>query len=109
MAEGHASGSALKGKGKSRKRMEALAEEEEEDGEKEGGFRRKDSTSTRRREDYSDESRRPSAGTEEERRPRGKVPPPIPSLKAGDETVSGAAEALVDEISTALREWYSVS
>lgn len=32
-------------------------------------------------------------------------PPPLPSLKCGDETVTGAAEPLVDEIACALREW----
>ena len=37
-----------------------------------------------------------------------KPPPPLPSLKAGDETKSGSAEPLVDEISCALREWSSL-
>lgn len=32
-------------------------------------------------------------------------PPPLPSLKCGDETLAGAHEPLVDEISCALREW----
>jgi dedicator of cytokinesis protein 3 len=32
-------------------------------------------------------------------------PPPLPSLKCGDETAAGAVEPLVDEISCALREW----
>ena len=35
-------------------------------------------------------------------------PPPLPSLKAGDETKSGAQEPLVDEIACALREWSSL-
>lgn len=32
-------------------------------------------------------------------------PPPLPSLKCGDETLSGVHEPLVDEIACALREW----
>lgn len=32
-------------------------------------------------------------------------PPPLPSLKCGDETASGATEPLVDEIACSLREW----
>lgn len=32
-------------------------------------------------------------------------PPPLPSLKCGDETVSGTMEPLADEIACALREW----
>lgn len=32
-------------------------------------------------------------------------PPPLPSLKCGDETKSGIVEPLVDEIACALREW----
>ncbi|CBQ70585.1 related to dedicator of cytokinesis protein 3 [Sporisorium reilianum SRZ2] len=32
-------------------------------------------------------------------------PPPLPSLKCGDETNSGVHEPLVDEIACALREW----
>ena len=32
-------------------------------------------------------------------------PPPLPSLKCGDETKSGGVEPLVDEIACALREW----
>ncbi|KAN0061214.1 Deoxycytidine kinase 1 [Thecaphora frezii] len=32
-------------------------------------------------------------------------PPPLPSLKCGDETFSGNSEPLVDEIACALREW----
>ncbi|PWZ03173.1 hypothetical protein BCV70DRAFT_183899 [Testicularia cyperi] len=32
-------------------------------------------------------------------------PPPLPSLKCGDETFTGAHEPLVDEIACALREW----
>lgn len=35
-------------------------------------------------------------------------PPPLPSLKCGDETVSGASEPLVDEIACAIREWSSL-
>ncbi|PWN49826.1 hypothetical protein IE53DRAFT_316947 [Violaceomyces palustris] len=37
--------------------------------------------------------------------PVEKPPPPLPSLKCGDETFSGATEPLVDEIACALREW----
>ncbi|KAG0151305.1 hypothetical protein CROQUDRAFT_36914 [Cronartium quercuum f. sp. fusiforme G11] len=37
-----------------------------------------------------------------------KLPPPLPSLKSGDETVSGRDEPLVDEIACALREWYTL-
>lgn len=35
-------------------------------------------------------------------------PPPLPSLKCGDETLSGTIEPLVDEIASALREWSSL-
>jgi dedicator of cytokinesis protein 3 len=35
-------------------------------------------------------------------------PPPLPSLKCGDETAAGSVEPLVDEISCALREWTSL-
>ncbi|PWN43738.1 hypothetical protein IE81DRAFT_67371 [Ceraceosorus guamensis] len=35
-------------------------------------------------------------------------PPPLPSLKCGDETASGSDEPLVDEIACALREWSSL-
>lgn len=35
-------------------------------------------------------------------------PPPLPSLKCGDETLSGTGEPLVDEIACALREWSSL-
>ncbi|GAA5945387.1 hypothetical protein JCM10213_005960, partial [Rhodosporidiobolus nylandii] len=37
-----------------------------------------------------------------------RLPPPLPNLKCGDETVSGADEPLVDEIACALREWASL-
>ncbi|KAJ7188388.1 hypothetical protein C8R46DRAFT_1183883 [Mycena filopes] len=33
--------------------------------------------------------------------------PPRPSLKSGDETASGAAQPIIDEIASALREWHS--
>ncbi|CEQ42400.1 SPOSA6832_04218 [Sporobolomyces salmonicolor] len=34
--------------------------------------------------------------------------PPLPNLKCGDETASGADEPLIDEIACALREWASL-
>lgn len=34
--------------------------------------------------------------------------PPRPSLKSGDDTASGATQPLVDEISSALREWHNL-
>ena len=34
-----------------------------------------------------------------------RLPPPLPSLKCGDETLSGGTEPLIDEIACALREW----
>ena len=37
-----------------------------------------------------------------------KPPPPRPSLKSGDETISGASQPLIDEIASALREWHSL-
>ncbi|EFP83337.2 hypothetical protein PGT21_031228 [Puccinia graminis f. sp. tritici] len=37
-----------------------------------------------------------------------KLSTPLPSLKAGDETVSGRDEPLIDEIACALREWYTL-
>lgn len=36
-----------------------------------------------------------------------KPSPPLPNLKCGDETLSGASEPLIDEIACALREWAS--
>ncbi|GAC97073.1 hypothetical protein PHSY_004657 [Pseudozyma hubeiensis SY62] len=36
-------------------------------------------------------------------------PPPLPSLKCGDETSAGALEPLVDEIACALREWSALT
>ncbi|BGP02104.1 Deoxycytidine kinase 1 [Rhodotorula toruloides] len=35
-------------------------------------------------------------------------PPPLPSLKCGDETSSGVDEPLIDEIACALREWQNL-
>ncbi|SPO22504.1 related to dedicator of cytokinesis protein 3 [Ustilago trichophora] len=49
------------------------------------------------------ESRSHEIGTNGQIVPR--PPPPLPSLKCGDETLSGVHEPLVDEISCALREW----
>jgi dedicator of cytokinesis protein 3 len=37
-----------------------------------------------------------------------KPPPPRPSLKSGDETMSGVTQPLIDEIASALREWHSL-
>ncbi|CAL1708002.1 unnamed protein product [Somion occarium] len=34
--------------------------------------------------------------------------PPRPSLRSGDETVSGAEQPIVDEIASALREWHAL-
>lgn len=34
--------------------------------------------------------------------------PPRPSLKSGDDTVSGATQPIVDEIASALREWHTL-
>jgi dedicator of cytokinesis protein 3 len=34
--------------------------------------------------------------------------PPRPSLKSGDDTVSGAAQPIIDEIASALREWHTL-
>ncbi|KAL0580339.1 Deoxycytidine kinase 1 [Marasmius crinis-equi] len=34
--------------------------------------------------------------------------PPRPSLKSGDDTVSGATQPIIDEIASALREWHSL-
>lgn len=36
-------------------------------------------------------------------------PPPLPSLKCGDETLAGVYEPLVDEIACALREWSALT
>ncbi|RHZ66608.1 hypothetical protein Glove_306g74 [Diversispora epigaea] len=35
-------------------------------------------------------------------------PPPLPSLKCGDDTISGKSEPLVDEIASTVREWSSI-
>ena len=40
--------------------------------------------------------------------PVSKPPPPRPSLKSGDDTASGAHQPLIDEISSALREWHNL-
>ncbi|CAG8456993.1 uncharacterized protein OCT59_018840 [Rhizophagus irregularis] len=44
--------------------------------------------------------------------PRGersnRPPPPLPSLKCGDDTISGKTEPLVDEIASTVREWSSL-
>ncbi|KAF7964947.1 hypothetical protein HWV62_1454, partial [Athelia sp. TMB] len=37
-----------------------------------------------------------------------KPQPPRPSLKPGDDTVSGSAQPIVDEIASALREWHTL-
>lgn len=37
-----------------------------------------------------------------------KPSPPRPSLKPGDDTVSGSAQPIVDEIASALREWHTL-
>ncbi|KAJ7675067.1 cytoplasmic protein [Mycena rosella] len=34
--------------------------------------------------------------------------PPRPSLKSGDDTASGAAQPIIDEIASALREWHTL-
>jgi dedicator of cytokinesis protein 3 len=40
--------------------------------------------------------------------PTQKPPPPRPSLKSGDDTAAGGAQPLIDEISSALREWHNL-
>jgi dedicator of cytokinesis protein 3 len=40
--------------------------------------------------------------------PLQKPPPPRPSLKSGDDTAAGADQPLIDEISSALREWHNL-
>ena len=37
-----------------------------------------------------------------------KLPPPRPSLKSGDDTASGSAQPIIDEIASALREWHTL-
>ncbi|CAG8443325.1 12058_t:CDS:2 [Acaulospora colombiana] len=37
-----------------------------------------------------------------------RLPPPIPSLKCGDDTISGKSEPLIDEIASTVREWSSL-
>jgi dedicator of cytokinesis protein 3 len=34
--------------------------------------------------------------------------PPRPSLKSGDDTASGSAQPIIDEIASALREWHTL-
>src|SRR4029077_15771952 len=34
--------------------------------------------------------------------------PPRPSLKSGDDTASGVAQPIIDEIASALREWHTL-
>ncbi|KAG8760434.1 hypothetical protein FRC14_003131 [Serendipita sp. 396] len=40
--------------------------------------------------------------------PLQKPAPPRPSLKSGDDTAAGATQPLIDEISSALREWHNL-
>jgi dedicator of cytokinesis protein 3 len=37
-----------------------------------------------------------------------KLPPPKPTIKAADDTHSGATQPIIDEISSALREWHTL-
>ncbi|KAF6760011.1 cytoplasmic protein [Ephemerocybe angulata] len=37
-----------------------------------------------------------------------KPPPPRPSLKSGDDTMSGLEQPIIDEIASALREWHNL-
>jgi dedicator of cytokinesis protein 3 len=37
-----------------------------------------------------------------------KLRPPRPSLKSGDDTASGSAQPIIDEIASALREWHTL-
>ena len=46
-------------------------------------------------------------GSDQDSPPLGKLPPPVPLLKIGDETPSLLSEPLVDEIASCLREWQS--
>jgi hypothetical protein len=73
--------------------LDALREEEEEEGDGQA--------------DGQTNSRK-SCLQDDRDRERSKPSPPIPSLKAGDDTVRGVEEPLVDEIASALREWHSV-
>lgn len=55
----------------------------------------------------------PTAGslgtpTQELPPPLEKPTPPRPSIKSGDDTASGQAQPLVDEIASALREWHAL-
>lgn len=95
------SGGSVKGKGRAKSRMAALAEEEEEHDEHGSTLQRAESNVAN--------GGRSIPGNDVLGIARVKVPPPIPSLKAGDETISGSTDTLIDEISTALREWYAVS
>lgn len=108
----HPSGLAVKGKSKTA-RMEIVAEEEEEG-------------PSSRTEDQGlpadgpttlpsngsilarSGSARKAAEAASDMDPTWKPPPPVPSLKAGDETARGSTEPLVDEIACALREWHAV-
>jgi dedicator of cytokinesis protein 3 len=84
-----------KGKGRENA-LGALREEEEEEEEGDGGG---DGWKDARRGSWQGEGRNGE---------KTKPSPPIPSLKAGDDTLRGLEEPLVDEIASALREWHSV-
>jgi dedicator of cytokinesis protein 3 len=86
------------GAGRGRAPLEALREDEEDEGEL---------SSTSGADRSGSATALPSGSSSAlSRTPREKLPPPIPSLKAGDETAGGAREPLVDEIACALREWH---
>jgi len=51
---------------------------------------------------------RPPSTTTRPHSPIVKPPPPRPSLKSGDDTAAGAHQPLIDEISSALREWHNL-
>lgn len=97
------------GAGKGKARMEALPEDEEEDEEDNLTSNGSVVPRTSKQPTASTTSNSQTSSTRHQALSsfaREKLPPPIPSLKAGDETLAGSREPLVDEIACALREWY---
>ena len=83
-------------------KMETLEEEEEEDNEN-----NLDNSFISISNDYTQSNVKPKNDKSlVSKEPDNRPPPPLPSLKCGDETSSGHDEPLIDEIACALREYF---
>ncbi|TIA88831.1 hypothetical protein E3P99_02368 [Wallemia hederae] len=82
-------------------KMETLEEEEEDEDVEKKSLALNDS-------DYTPiESKLSNSSKSNKRLPDSRPPPPLPSLKCGDETSFGHSEPLIDEIACALREYFT--